>query len=209
MRTALIVVDMQNDFMDDGALPVEGAYSIVEAVNDRIILGMSDRHYDLIVASQDWHPADHGSFASNHEGHDTGEVIKLDGLDQILWPDHCVENTEGAEFVEGIDRDHFHQVFQKGTDPLVDSYSAFYDNDHRVDSGLADYLRSYEIEAVHVCGLALDYCVKFTVLDACAEGFDTTLLYDLTKGVGLGEHDIEIALKQMLEAGATISPSQS
>ena len=202
-KTALIVVDMQNDFMDDGALPVEGSYDIVGPINDL----MREDQYDLVVASQDWHPSEHGSFASNHpEGHEVGEIVDLDGLDQILWPDHCVQGTEGAEFVEGLDVERFDRVFQKGTDPLVDSYSAFYDNDHRKSTGLTNYLRDKGVGEVHVVGVATDYCVKFTVLDACEEGFDTSLLRDLTKGVGVQDGDIEAALSEMEEAGASIIP---
>jgi nicotinamidase/pyrazinamidase len=197
---ALIVVDMQNDFMDDGALAVPGSRDLVETINEL----MESPVFDLVVATQDWHPADHGSFASNHEGKEPGQVIELDGLEQILWPTHCVQGSEGAEFVDGLNTDRFDTVFEKGMNPLVDSYSGFYDNGHREDTGLADYLREQDIKSVYVCGVATDYCVKFTVLDACKEGFNTKLIWDATEGVELNEGDVGVALSQMLDAGSGI-----
>lgn len=202
-KTALIVVDMQNDFvLPNGSLYVPGAENLIEGINEQI----RDDRYDLIVASQDWHPPEHGSFASNHpEGHEVGEIVDLDGLDQILWPDHCVQGTEGAEFVEGLDVERFDRVFQKGTDPLVDSYSAFYDNDHRKSTGLTNYLRDKGIDEVHVCGVALNFCCLYTCIDSAqTEGFDTSLLYNITGGVEMEEGDIARALKDILDAGASI-----
>ena len=198
---ALIVVDVQNDFMPDGALPVPDAYATIPVIND-----LMDR-YDLVVATQDWHPADHGSFASNHEGATPGEVRELDGLDQIMWPDHCVQNTPGAAFVDGLNTDRFDRIFQKGTDPRVDSYSGFFDNARRHTTGLAAYLRDQGVDEVHVCGVATDYCVKFTVLDALSEGFATTLIPDACRGVDLNPGDVDRAIDDMRQAGARVAPS--
>ena len=156
---ALIVVDVQNDFVPGGALAVPEGDRVVPLCN---ALANS---FDLVVATQDWHPADHGSFAANHPGRKVGEVIDLQGLQQILWPVHCVQNTPGAQFVHGLDTSRFARIFQKGTDPAIDSYSGFFDNGHRRSTGLGDYLRSNNVTDVYVCGLATDYCVKFTALD--------------------------------------------
>jgi len=201
-KTALIVVDMQNDFMEGGALAVGGAKELIPYVNQ----AMADTRFDVVVATQDWHPPNHGSFGSNHEAHEVGEVIDLNGLDQILWPDHCVQGTEGAEFVDGLDTSLFDEIFQKGTNPEVDSYSGFYDNGHREDTGLADWLREQDITAVAVVGVATDYCVKFTALDAVEEGFETEMLHNLSKGVNLSEGDVAKAMEEMKEAGATCTP---
>jgi nicotinamidase/pyrazinamidase len=201
---ALIVVDMQNDFMDGGPLGVPGSLELVDTINGLMV----DGNFDLVVATQDWHPEGHGSFAANHEGHEVGEVIELDGLDQIMWPTHCVQGTEGAEFVSDLRVGMFDRIFQKGTNPKVDSYSGFYDNGHREDTGLAEYLRANSITQVSVCGVAADYCVKYTVLDALKEGFDTTLFWDATEGVDLNEGDVHRALAQMVEEGARIQKAR-
>lgn len=198
---ALIVVDMQKDFMDDGALPVRGAYEIIGTINEWM-----DR-FDLVLATQDWHPTNHGSFASNHEGASPGEIRQLAGLDQIMWPDHCVQHTDGAEFVEGLNTEQFTEIFQKGRDPEVDSYSGFYDNAHRNSTGLASYLKGKKIDAVYICGVATDYCVKFTVLDALQEGFETFLIRTATAGVNQNPGDVEKAIEAMNSAGAQIVDS--
>ena len=161
---ALIIVDVQNDFCPGGALPVPEGDRVVEVIN-RIQPG-----FDLVVATQDWHPADHGSFAANHPGRRPGEQIELAGLPQILWPVHCVQGTPGAELHPGLDRSRIARVFRKGTDPSVDSYSGFFDNGRRASTGLGEYLKDQGVTDVYVCGLATDYCVKATALDAVASG---------------------------------------
>ncbi len=196
---ALIVVDLQNDFMDDGALPVPGAYDVIPVANAAM------ERFHLVVATQDWHAPDHGSFAANHEGKEPGEVIDLHGLDQVLWPVHCVEDEDGSQFVNGLRRDRFTAVFRKGTDPEVDSYSGFYDNGKRKSTGLADWLRRHGVSAVSVLGVATDYCVKFTALDAVAEGFPTTLLTEGCAGVNLQAGDVERAIEEMRAAGVVIA----
>ncbi len=197
---ALIFVDIQNDFVPGGALPVPDGDAVVPVANR---LQDSGR-FDLIVATQDWHPADHGSFAANHPGHKPGEVIDLNDLPQILWPVHCVQGTPGADFVDGLSTTKVEKVFTKGTDPGIDSYSGFFDNGHRKSTGLGDYLKSRGVRSVYVCGLATDYCVKFTALDARQLGFDTYLVEDASKGVNLKPGDVERAVEEMRRAGVKV-----
>lgn len=201
MKKALIIVDMQNDFVPGGALAVSGGDEIVSTINQLMW------KYDLVVATQDWHPADHGSFAANRPGKSVGEVIGLNGLDQVLWPVHCVEGSVGAEFVAELDTGRIDHIVRKGTDPAVDSYSGFFDNGHQNPSGMADFLRGEAVTHIDVVGLAADYCVKFTTLDAIKEGFVTTLISDATKGVNLQPSDVDGAIEQCREAGAKIATS--
>lgn len=199
MKTALLIVDIQNDFLPGGALAVPGGDEIIPAVNELM------PEYDLVVATQDWHPADHGSFATNHDGRTVGETIDLHGIQQILWPDHAVEGSRGADFAPGLDVDRIDHVIRKGTDRHVDSYSGFFDNGGKNPSGLTAYLRGEKITDIHVVGLATDYCVKFTVLDAIAEGFRTTLIQDAARGVDLQPGDVEQATEACRIAGARIA----
>jgi nicotinamidase/pyrazinamidase len=155
MKT-LLLIDIQNDFMPGGALPVPEGDVIVPVVNALL------PRFDLIVATQDWHPADHGSFAANYPGSRGGEVIDLHGLPQILWPVHCVQNTGGACFAPGLETRCIERIFQKGTDPAIDSYSGFFDNGHRKATRLAEFLRDRGARELWLAGLATDYCVKFT-----------------------------------------------
>ena len=192
---ALIWVDLQVDFMPTGMLPVPDADRVIALANDYAT------RYPTVVATQDWHPATHGSFAANHPWRKPGQVIELAGLPQVLWPIHCVQDTWGAEFVEGLDVGRITEVFQKGTDPSIDSYSGFYDNGHRKSTGLGEWLRGRGIDEVHICGVATDYCVKFTALDAVREGFKTVLLADACRGVNLAPGDVDTALREMTEAG--------
>src|SRR4030095_7090642 len=194
----LILVDIQNDFIPGGALPVPEGDQIVPLVN------RLQPCFDLIVATQDWHPANHGSFAANHPGRKPGELIDLNGLTQILWPTHCVQGTSGADFVRELQRDHWDRVFHKGTDPQTDSYSGFFDNGRRQSTGLGDYLRQKNVTDVYVTGLATDYCVKFTVLDALKLGFKTHLVEDACRGVNLHPEDVRNAMESMKAAGAKI-----
>ena len=195
---ALIIVDVQNDFCPGGALPVPEGDRVVDVIN-RIQPG-----FDLVVATQDWHPADHGSFAVNHPGRRPGEQIDLAGLPQILWPVHCVQGTPGAELHPGLDRSRIARVFPKGTDPSVDSYSGFFDNGHRSSTGLGEYLNRQGVTDVYVCGLATDYCVKATALDAVGLGFKTFLIEDACRGVELREGDVQQAIQQMQEQGVVV-----
>lgn len=163
--------------------------------------------FDLIVATQDWHPAHHGSFASTH-GKQVGEMIKLEGIPQILWPDHCVQGTKGAEFHPGFDKARIERVFHKGIEKNVDSYSTFFDNGNRRSTGLADFLKERSIDEVYLAGLATDYCVKYSVLDACRLGFRTHVIVDGCKGVNLSPLDSEVALEEMRKAGARLIQSK-
>lgn len=195
---ALIVVDVQNDFLPGGALAVPDGDAVVPIINGI----MPD--FELVVATQDWHPAEHLSFASQHTGHSPGDVIDLQGTPQILWPDHCIQHAPGASFAAGLDIQHIDAVVRKGADRVVDSYSGFYDNDHKTATGLTDILRSHGVTDVVICGLAADYCVKFTALDAIGEGFATTVLATATRAVNLNEGDFETSMTELAAAGASI-----
>jgi nicotinamidase/pyrazinamidase len=197
----LIVVDVQNDFCPGGALAVRNGDHVVPVINDL------QPRFDLVVATQDWHPANHKSFASNHATRQVGDLIELDGLSQVLWPDHCVQSTPGAEFVDALSTRNIKRVFQKGTDPEVDSYSGFFDNGHRHSTGLGDYLQEHDVTDVYVVGLATDYCVKFTALDAQALGFKTFVIEDACRGVELQEGDVRRALDDVRAAGVTVLSS--
>lgn len=199
---ALIIVDVQNDFIPGGALAVKDGDQVVPLIN-----GLQ-RKFSHVLATQDFHPVDHGSFAANHPGKVPGELIELAGLTQILWPVHCVQGTWGADFHPDLETKSWESIFQKGKNPEVDSYSGFYDNAKRGDTGLGNYLKSKGIEQVFVCGLALDYCVKFTALDAKDLGFDTALIVDATRAVNLSPTDGEKAIAEMKNAGITILTSQ-
>jgi nicotinamidase/pyrazinamidase len=200
---ALILVDIQNDFVPGGALAVREGDAVIPVAN-RV-----QQAFDLIVASRDWHPRDHGSFAANHPGRNLGDVIDLHGLPQILWPVHCVQNTPGADFVPGLDISRVDRVFLKGTDKEIDSYSAFFDNGHRKSTGMGEYLKDRGVRDVYVCGLATDYCVKFTALDARQLGLDVHLIEDACRGVNLKPDDSARALDEIRRAGGHIIRSDS
>ena len=195
---ALLLVDIQNDFLPGGALPVPHGDEVVPIAN-RL---MPD--YEVIVATQDWHPGNHQSFASQHAGKQVGEVIELDGLHQMLWPDHCIQGTFGADFAVMLNRQWIGQIIQKGTDPTIDSYSGFFDNARRKATGLDRYLRDKHVDEVHVLGLATDYCVKATALDAVDLGFRTVLITEGIRGVELNEGDCRRAIDEMAAAGVQL-----
>lgn len=195
---ALLLIDLQIDFLPLGALPVPEGDQVIPIAN------ALQPHFDIVVATQDWHPADHGSFAANHPWRKPGQVIDLHGLPQVLWPIHCVQESFGAEFAPKLDRSRITQVFQKGTDPKIDSYSGFHDNGHRKSTGLAEWLRENDVDTVYLMGLAADYCVKFTALDAIQEGFTTYLIEDATRGVELAPGDVAAAMEEMRAAGVRL-----
>jgi nicotinamidase/pyrazinamidase len=201
MKRALILVDIQNDFIPGGALAVTEGDRVVPIANR--VQGA----FDLVVATQDWHPANHGSFASQHPGKKPGDVIDLNGIAQVLWPDHCVQGSKGAEFHPRLDTTRFAKSFQKGVDPEIDSYSGFFDNGHRRGTGLAEYLRSRNITDVYIAGLATDYCVKFTSLDARTLGLNVFVIEDGCRGVNLQPGDSATALDHMRAAGVNIVTS--
>lgn len=198
---ALLLVDLQNDFVYGGALEVKEGNDVIPVANALI------SKFDLVVATQDWHPANHGSFAANHPWKKPGQVIELAGLQQILWTIHCVQGSFGAEFVKELEIENIAKIFPKGTDPMIDSYSGFYDNGHRKSTGLAEYLNKKGVKTLYVLGLATDYCVKYTVLDALAEKFETYLVVDGCRGVNLQAEDSDNALAEMQKAGAKLITS--
>jgi nicotinamidase/pyrazinamidase len=198
---ALILVDLQPDFCPGGALAVAHGDETI-AVANRLM-----PHFSTIVATQDWHPKDHQSFATQHPGKQPGELIDLHGLPQVLWPPHCVQGSPGAELHPGLDRARITYVTRKGTDATVDSYSGFFDNGHRRGTGLAEWLRERWISQLYVMGLATDFCVKFTALDARQLGFDVKLVEDGCRGVELAKGDSEAAIEAMRAAGVVIVES--
>ncbi len=195
---ALLLIDIQNDFLPGGALAVPGGDGIIPIVNE-LMSG-----FDIIVATQDWHPPDHGSFAANHPGKAVFESVDLHGLPQTLWPVHCVQNTGGALFAPTLDTRRIARVFPKGTDPQIDSYSGFFDNGHRGDTGLGEWLKGKGVTELTLCGLATDYCVKFTALDALSCGFKVNLHLAACRGVDLQAGDCVKAVAEIREHGAMI-----
>ena len=200
MTSALLLIDIQHDFLEGGALAVPLANEIIPIAN-----AMIDK-FDIIIATQDWHPAGHGSFASTHNKPQY-EVIDLHGLPQVLWPDHCVQGTHGAEFHPDVNTARFDRVIQKGSDPTVDSYSGFADNGGRIETELDDHLKAQGIETLYVCGLATDYCVKFTVLDALTRGYTVYLIVDGCRGVNQHLHDSQKSILEMEKAGVKLIAS--
>ncbi|HHU57760.1 MAG TPA: bifunctional nicotinamidase/pyrazinamidase [Bacteroidales bacterium] len=198
---ALLIVDVQNDFLPGGALAVPQGDAIIPVINN------IQQHFKLIVATRDWHPANHGSFASNHDNRQVGEVIRLHGQEQVLWPDHCVQGSPGAEISPLLNQGLINNVIFKGSDPDIDSYSAFYDNGHLKETGLHAYLKRNGITSLFVCGLAADYCVYYTVKDALLLGYEANLLTDATRGVNLQPEDTEKAFKDMEKRGARLMTS--
>lgn len=195
---ALILVDLQNDFCPGGALAVARGHETV-AVANRLMPA-----FDLVVATQDWHPPDHGSFAANHPGRDPYQVVELHGLSQVLWPVHCVQETPGAAFHAELAHARITRVFPKGTDPTVDSYSGLFDNGRRRSTGMGEWLKERGVDTLFVLGLATDYCVKFTALDARREGFAVHLVEDGCRAVDLQPGDGDRALHELRAAGVTL-----
>jgi nicotinamidase/pyrazinamidase len=198
---ALIIVDLQNDFLPGGALAVPHGDEVIPLADQL------QGQFDLVLATKDWHPPDHGSFAANHPGKKPGDRIMLDGIEQILWPVHCVQNTRGAEFAPSFDTSRIAHVFHKGTERNIDSYSTFFDNAHRRHTGLAHYLEKRGIKDIYLMGLALDYCVKYSTLDARQLGLNTHVILDGCRGIELEAGDIDRALDEMKRAGAVLLKS--
>jgi nicotinamidase/pyrazinamidase len=198
---ALLLVDIQNDFCAGGALAVPDGDAVVAVAN-----ALSPR-FGLVVATQDAHPPSHLSFAVNHVGKKPFELTELDGLPQVLWPPHCVQGTRGSEFHPRLARGRIGRVFQKGTDERIDSYSAFFDNGHRKTTGLGDYLKSSGVTDLVVLGLATDYCVKWTALDARQLGFGVRVVADGCRGVALMPEDVPNAFAEMRAAGVRVVDS--
>ena len=200
MMRALLLVDLQNDFVEGGALAVNGGKEITELANSLM------PHFDLRVATQDFHPENHGSFAPAPEL--IGTLGELGGLPQVLWPAHCIQGTPGADFVQGLNLQAIDKIIPKGTDPEIDSYSGFFDNGRRKETELHNYLQQQNVTEVYVIGIATDYCVKFTALDAADLGYKTFLIEDACRGVDLNPGDIDKALTEMQEKGVAVVQSQ-
>jgi nicotinamidase/pyrazinamidase len=198
---ALILVDIQNDFLPGGSLAVPRGEEIIAVANS------VQERFPLVVVTQDWHPASHGSFASAHPGKNAFEKTILGGVDQVLWPDHCVQGTRGAEFSRDLDMKHVEAILRKGTDPGIDSYSAFFDNARRKATGLKGYLKSRGVKRVFFAGLAADYCVYYSIMDALSLGFGAVLIEDGTRPIS--EEGFVTAQKEILSQGGSIVLSES
>lgn len=196
---ALLIIDVQNDFCEGGALAVPEGDTIVDGINEIA------KTFEIVVTTQDWHPLDHGSFASNNPGTKPYDMGKLGGRDQVMWPNHCVQNTSGAAFHPNIKVNA--KNFVKGTNPQADSYSGFFDDDGKT-TGLDAFLKSKNVTEVFICGLATDYCVKFTALDALKQGYQTTVFSNLCKAVNINLNDEQNALEELKQKGASIINSK-
>ena len=179
MKTALLVIDVQNDFCPAGALEVAGGNDIIPFINKEMV------KYDCIVLTQDWHPKEHSSFASNHEGKNPLELIKLPYGDQVLWPDHCLQGSKGADFHPELNIKQANAIIRKGSNPLIDSYSAFFENDRKTPTGLDGYFKSLEIEKINLVGLATDFCVNYSAQDAANLGYKVSVLDKMCRAVDL------------------------
>lgn len=198
---ALLLIDIQNDFLPGGALEVPEGDRILSIVNQ------VQEQFTLVVATQDWHPAGHKSFASSHPDKKPFDSIELHGLEQVLWPDHCIQGTAGADFSTKLNMNKVEAVFKKGMDPEIDSYSGFYDNGHRKSTALADYLRGKQVEEVYLAGLAGDFCVYFSAKDALQEGFKTYLIEEATRPIDQG--GFEKVKEEIVERGGHVVSSHS
>lgn len=193
---ALILIDIQNDFLPGGSLEVPKGDEIIDNVN--FIMD----NYNIVVATKDWHPKDHISFASNHKNKNVGQIIKINNLDQMLWPDHCIKDSKGSEFPKKLNSHKIHKIFYKGVDSDIDSYSGFYDNGKIRSTGLSNFLKKSNINQVDIVGLATDYCVKYSSIDAYNEGFKTKVLCSCVRGISV--QTTETAFKEMKDMGISI-----
>lgn len=198
---ALIIVDVQLDFLPGGALAVPNGDAVIPVIND------IQQHFDLVVATQDWHPLGHKSFASEHNDKDVFDKTELNGLEQVLWPDHCVQGTPGAEFSQTLNMNRVEAIFRKGMDKEIDSYSGFYDNGHLKATGMGDYLKGRGVKEIYVCGLAADFCVYFTALDGLSLEFKAIVLEDATRAID--PDGFEKAKEFLRVKGGSIKPSSS
>ena len=193
---ALVIIDVQNDFLINGSLEVPSGNDVIEPINEII------RNYALVVATKDWHPLDHVSFASNHLGKKVGDIVMLGNHDQILWPDHCVQESIGSDFPATLNAKTIKKIIFKGTNSQIDSYSGFHDNGKIRSTGLSDYLKAKNVTSVDYVGLVTEYCIKFTVLDSISEGFKTRVILNGIKGINLSESNK--ALNEMQSKGVEL-----
>lgn len=198
---ALLLIDIQNDFIPGGSLAVPGADEIIAICNEL------QQKFEVVVATQDWHPKNHKSFAANHTGKNVFEVMDLNGLPQVLWPNHCIQGSSGAEFSKELNMNKVEAIFRKGTDPEIDSYSGFYDNGHRKTTALADYLKGKKVTEVYIAGLAADYCVYYTAKDAIQEGFSAYIVEDAVRAID--PEGFEKAKEDIISKGGKIVNSSA
>ena len=198
---ALLVIDVQNDFCPGGALAVPQGDKIVPVINQLM------NSFDIVVATKDWHPENHISFASNHTGKKPGDIVMHHGIKQVLWPEHCIQNTSGAEFTSGLNIKPIKKIIYKGTNSQVDSYSAFFDNDKKTKTDLDNYLKGKGVREIYLTGLATDYCVKFSALDGLTLGYKVFVISDAVKGVNLMPEDSKDALEEIKQKGGIIISS--
>ena len=194
MKTALLVIDVQNDFCPAGALEVAGGNEIVPYINKEMV------KYDCVVLTQDWHPKGHSSFATTHEGKNPLELIKMPYGDQVLWPDHCVQGSKGAEFHPDLNIEQANAIIRKGSNPFIDSYSAFFENDRKTSTGLDGYLKSLEIEKISLVGLATDFCVNYSAQDAANLGYKVSVLEKMCRAIDLNG-SLTAAKSEMQDCG--------
>ena len=194
MKTALLVIDVQNDFCPAGALEVAGGNEIVPYINKEMV------KYDCVVLTQDWHPKGHSSFATSHEGKNPLEFIKMPYGDQVLWPDHCVQGSKGAEFHPDLNIEQANAIIRKGSNPFIDSYSAFFENDRKTPTGLDGYLKSLEIEKISLVGLASDFCVNYSAQDAANLGYKVSVLEKMCRAIDLNG-SLAAAKSEMQDCG--------
>ena len=194
MKTALLVIDVQNDFCPAGALEVTGGNEIVPYINKEMV------KYDCVILTQDWHPKGHSSFATSHEGKNPLELIKMPYGDQVLWPDHCVQGSKGAEFHPELNIEQANAIIRKGSNPCIDSYSAFFENDRKTPTGLDGYLKSLEIEKINLVGLATDFCVNYSAQDAANLGYKVSVLEKMCRAIDLNG-SLAAAKSEMQDCG--------
>ncbi len=204
-HSALLIVDMQYDFLPGGALPVVDGDTLITGIND--LAGQFSQYGGMVLFTQDWHPKGHKSFASSYPGKKPGDPIRTEGLGPVLWPDHCVQNTPGAVIHKDLLTHYASAIFRKGMNKEIDSYSVFFENDRKTKIGLAGYLRDNQIRNVVICGLALDYCCFYSAMDARREGFEVYFLQYLSKGIDIPPDNIVRALTTMQSAGIFVIPS--
>ncbi len=198
---ALLVIDVQNDFCKDGALEVNEGDAVVRPINL-----LMDK-FEIVIATQDWHPLNHSSFASGHPGHKPMDIIDYNGTEQVLWPDHCVQGTHGARFHPDLQLNPVSLIVRKGFRKELDSYSAFFENDRKTPTGLEGYLKRIGISTIYICGLATDYCVFYSAEDALQTGFAVNLISDCCRAVGFPEGSTDRALNRITELGGSIITS--
>ena len=197
MKTALLVIDLQNDFCPAGALEVAGGNEIVSDINQEM------KKHDCVVLTQDWHPKGHSSFAISHEGKNPLDVVKMPYGDQVLWPEHCIQGSKGAQFYCKLDTDRANAVIRKGSNPLIDSYSAFFENDRRTATGLDGYFKTLGVEKIYLVGLATDFCVNYSAQDAAKLGYKVSVFEGMCRAIDLNG-SLDLARTEMRDCGVEL-----